>query len=378
VNLAGVPVCAMSNGDASGASRARPWVATVLVNWRGADDTIECLESLLTSDYPQQCVIVVDNGSRDGSLAKLARWASGQVTMRPRGKAWGEEVPRTCGKPVPFVVLDAHAALGGHAWHSGSALVFIDAGRNRGFAGGVNIGVRFALTNAAVRYVWVLNNDTVVARDCLSRMERRMAESPAGGMCGSRILFYDQPDRVQVLGGARFRPWKGTSRLIGSLRSASEVVDPREVERDLDHLSGASMLVARTFLEDVGLMEESYFLYFEEIDWAIRGRGRYRLAYADDAVVYHKEGASIGSSHQRSKTSALSSFFMVRSRLRFTRRFYPWAVPSVIAFSWLLTLRAVLNGQREQANAMWAALIGSDPAEALGWTPDRVRPCVRL
>ena len=210
--------------------------------------------------------------------------------------------------------------------------MFIDAGRNLGFAAGVNIGVRFALANAAVRYVWVLNNDTVVARDCLSWMERRMAEDPAVGMCGSRILFYREPDRVQVLGGARFQPWRGTSRLIGSLRSASEVVDPREVERNLDHLSGASMLVARTFLEEVGLMEEGYFLYFEEMDWAIRGKGRYRLAYADDAVVYHKEGASIGSNHQRTLRSALSSFFMVRSRLRFTWKFFPWALPSVVAY----------------------------------------------
>jgi GT2 family glycosyltransferase len=268
-------------------------------------------------------------------------------------------------------VLDAQAGLGGRGWDSGSALVFIDAGRNRGFAGGVNIGVRFALTNAAVRYVWVLNNDTIVAPDCLSRMVRRMADSPAAGMCGSRILYYYQSDRVQVLGGARFRPWRGTSSLIGSLRSAAEAVDPQEVERSLDHLSGASMLVARKFLEDVGLMDEGYFLYFEEMDWAMRGKGRYRLAYADDAVVYHKEGASIGSSHQRAKSSALSSFFMVRSRLRFTRRFYPWALPSVVAFSALLALRALVEGQREQAKAMWSALIGVSPKQALGWTPDQ-------
>ena len=118
-------------------------------------------------------------------------------------------------------------------------------------------------------------------------------------------------------------------------------------------------------------MEESYFLYFEEMDWALRGRGRYRFVYADDAVVYHKEGASIGSSHQRTKSSALSSFFMVRSRLRFTRKFYLWALPSVVACSVLLAVRALVDGQRAQASAMLAALIGLGPKRALGWVPDQ-------
>lgn len=354
--------------DASGSEveRARPWIATVLVNWRGSADTIECLESLLTSDYPNQCVVVVDNGSGDGSLVNLVRWANGRLPMRPSRDAWGKEAPRACGKPVPFVVLDAEAAVAGQGWKSGASVVFIDAGRNLGFAGGVNVGVRFALANTTVRYVWVLNNDTVVSRDCLSEMERRMAQDPAAGMCGSRILFYAQPDSVQALGGATFRPWRGTTRLIGSLRSASDAVDAKEVERHLDHLSGVSMLVARRFVEDVGLMEQSYFLYFEEVDWAMRGKGRYRLAYADGAVVYHKEGASIGSSHQRIKSSPQSAFFMVRSRLRFTRRFYPWALPSVVAFSALLMVRALVEGQREHAKAMWAALVGAGPSESLG------------
>ena len=96
------------------------------------------------------------------------------------------------------------------------------------------------------------------------------------------------------------------------------------------------MLVSRDFLDEVGLMDESYFLYYEETDWAMRGKERYRLAYADDAVVYHKEGASIGSSHQRAKRSALylPSFWFVaafaspgsfsRGRFRRSSSIRPW------------------------------------------------------
>ncbi|MFO1204697.1 MAG: glycosyltransferase family 2 protein [Burkholderiales bacterium] len=350
--------------------KSRPGVVTVLVNWNGSDDTIECLESLFNSDYPDQRVVVVDNGSKDGSLAKLTAWAAGKLSMRHKTAALDDWIPKPCSKPVRCVTLSVDDESIERGWDRTAELFLIDAKRNHGFAGGVNIGIRFALLNLSVQYVWVLNNDTVVAPDCLSRMEQRVHRDDAVGMCGSRILFYWQPGTVQVLGGARYLAWTGTSRLLGSGESASAVVSAREVERKLDHLSGASMLVSRSFLNEVGLMDESYFLYYEETDWAMRGKQRYRLVYADDAVVYHKEGASIGSSHRGEKRSPLSSFFMVRSRLRFTRRFFPWALPSVMAYSALAGLRALARRRHDQARAIFAALRGLSAYEALGWTPD--------
>ena len=194
----------------------RPGVVTILVNWNGLDDTIECLESLFNSDYPDQRVVVVDNGSKDGSLAKLAAWAAGNLSVRPKTSAVDDWVPIACSKPVRCVTLSLDDVSKGRGWEGAADLFLIDAKRNHGFAGGVNIGIRFALLNSSVQYVWVLNNDTVVARDCLSRMEQRMHCGETVGMCGSRILFYWYPETVQVLGGARFRPWTGTSRLIGS------------------------------------------------------------------------------------------------------------------------------------------------------------------
>lgn len=347
-----------------------PAIVTILVNWKGSADTIECLDSLFISDYPNQRVVVVDNGSMDGSLEKLAKWAEGKLPERPKSDTCSSSIPIVRKKPIPAIILNLDDAVHGLGWDSGADLVLIDAERNHGFAGGVNIGLRFALANDAIRYVWVLNNDTVVARDCLSRMERRMRVSSAVGMCGSRILFYWQPDTVQALGGSSFSHWIGRSRLIGNGQSAESAVDVQAVENSLDHLAGASMLVSRNFIEEVGFMDEGYFLYYEEVDWVTRGKGRYRLVYADDAVVYHKEGASIGSNHRRTKQSPLSCFFLVRSRLRFIRKFYPWALPSAFLYSVLVTLRTLTQGGHEQASAMFAALRGSSAKEALGWTPD--------
>jgi len=351
------------------ANRTSP-VITVLVNWHRASDTIECLESLFASDYPDQHVVVVDNGSKDDSISKLTSWARNAL-VHQRELSTEEKlalVPQR--RPVLFASItlsDVHRDL----TLPSNDLVIINAKRNHGFAGGVNIGLRYAMHHRNFEYVWVLNNDTTVAPDCLSRMVHRMHGKNRLGMCGARILYYSQPDRVQVLGGARFSPWFGASHLIGSGSHVSETVDANEVERKIDHLAGASMLVSRLFLESVGLMDEGYFLYYEEADWSTRARGRFGFAYADDAIVFHKEGASIGSNDVPDRRSALSAYYLIRSRLRFTRRFYPWALPSVFAYSALVALRDLARGHGRQASAMLAALIGLSPERALGWQADQ-------
>jgi hypothetical protein len=112
------------------------------------------------------------------------------------------------------------------------------------------------------------------------------------------------------------------------------------------------LLVTRAFLETVGLMAEDYFLYFEEIDWVMRARGRFRFGYSPQSVVYHKEGGSIGSHKNRNLRSALTDFYQARNRLVFTRRYFPWLVPSI---SFCVTGTAVhrfLSGRWQNAAAV--------------------------
>ena len=349
---------------------AMPRIVTVLVNWRGADDTLECLESLFQSDYPHHRCVVVDNGSRDDSLNKFRAWASGGLSSPRKGQVGKDLLSSDCAKPVDARFCALTESTSANVWAGDARLVVVDAGKNHGFAGGVNIGIRCAMVDADVAYVWVLNNDTIVASNCLSRMCVRMMADPSIGMIGSRLLFYWQPGVTQAIGGANFSPWLGRSKLIGAGLPADAQVDTRSIERRMDHLSGASMLVSRKFIDQVGLMEEGYFLYFEEADWAERGKGRFQFGCADDAVVYHKEGASIGSSRVRAERSALSAYFMVRSRIRFTRRFHPWALPTVLGYSLAQASRERISGQVEQARAMFAALRGVPAGKAIGWVPE--------
>ena len=118
------------------------------------------------------------------------------------------------------------------------------------------------------------------------------------------------------------------------------------------------MMSSRRFLAEVGLMAEDYFVFYEEIDWAIRARrGGFRLGYASRAIVYHKEGASIGSGTGE-RRSAFAEYFGMRNKLRFTWRFYPWALPSVWLLSWAQVARRLMQRQWYRAGLMARTLCG--------------------
>ena len=127
----------------------------------------------------------------------------------------------------------------------------------------------------------------------------------------------------------------------------------------MSYVTGAAMLVSRAFIENTGLMEEGYFLYFEELDWAARGRCRFRLGYAPDSIVVHKEGASIGS--KASGGSPLSMFYLFRNRIRFCRRFYPWFLPTVFVFSFLDVLKLAVRCRWPQAKAALGGCLQINP-----------------
>jgi GT2 family glycosyltransferase len=336
-----------------------PRVVTVLVNWRGWADTIECLESLFRSDYPSQRVVVCDNASPDGSLERMTSWAEGRLTAcaRSAGLAFLSSPPVP--KPLPCLVLDRAAAEAG-APLDGEAppLTIVQTGGNLGFAGGNNVALRGLLRRRDWDYAWLLNNDTVVARDALSALVRRMEEGAGIGLCGSTLLHYGDGRSVQAYGGATYSPLTGRPQPIHPPRPGR-----REwVESRMAYVIGASMLASRGFLETVGLMDESYFLFFEELDWATRAAGRFALAWAPESVVYHKGGASTGLFGQAYNAAADRQLH--RSQLIYARKHHPRLLPFVWMRHLLLLARSVLTLRLDRAGAVLGVY-----AEALGRGP---------
>lgn len=326
-------------------------VYVVIVNWNGWLDTIECLESVFRNDYPSFRVIVCDNGSSNDSVARIKDWACGHIDILvPSEHPLRPLVVPPILKPLAYVEHDA-AVLEASGYESAddAPLIVIRTGRNLGFAGGYNVGLRYAAARPDCEYVWLLNNDTVIVPGALAALVERMRERPDAGQCGSRLLFYHAPDTVQALGGAVYNRWLASTRHIGAFSRGDHPVDVERIERAMDYVVGASLFVRRAFLMDVGLLNEAYFLYHEEIDWATRAGKRYALAYAHDSIVYHKEGGSSGSNSQPDRKSRLADYYGVRSRLLYTYTYYPLALPTVCMTLVVAIFNRLRRGQPERA-----------------------------
>lgn len=217
-----------------------PRVSCIVLNWNGWKNTVECLNALKECTYPRLTVIVVDNGSTDDSVARIRA-------------------------AFPDIML-------------------LESGKNLGFAGGNNIGIRCALTHGADS-VWLLNNDTKPTPDALSALVAKTESDRQIGAVASVCYYSDAPETVQVWAGARINLWIGYAR---------NTTTPHEDDW-FDALYGASLLIVRAALEDAGLLDEGFFFYLEETEFCLRLRKKgWRLAAAPDSRVLHMFSASLG------------------------------------------------------------------------------------
>jgi GT2 family glycosyltransferase len=223
-----------------------PSVAVIVLNWNGTDDTVECLRSLARVDYPRREIVVVDNGSRESPRARIAA-----------------EFP---------------------------SVTYLETAANLGYAGGNNIGIRHALAREH-DYVFVLNNDTIVEPEFLTQAVTVAASSDSIGVVGIKILAWDRPGCVWVAyGQVTYR--QGLVRLIGYYEQDNGAFDE---QRDVDWVPGTAMLFPRHALERVGLFDERFFAYHEDVDWCTRAREQgLRVVFTPRARIHHKGHRSSG------------------------------------------------------------------------------------
>lgn len=329
--------------EAEGPARpaaAVPSIGVVVVTYSAADFIADCLASLLESGYPALDVVVVDNASRDGTVARIRQWFRDQDTLS-RFSGEGLETWR---------MVDGKA----------SAFTLIENAANLGFAGGVNSGLSFLMEKRSVDFYWILNPDTVVEAAAPAALAARAQVSDDWALIGTRVLYHARPGYVHTDGGI-YRRWMGFAKSANLGRKADDCRPPNDAE--LDFVSGASMLASKAFLEKAGLMDETWFLYFEEIDWAFR-RGDLRLGIASDAVVHHRAGASIGSGSGRRVDSPFSVYFMYRNRIRFAWRWTPWLLLSVYGWSWAMLVRRYWRHPQQMIAGLWG-MHGFGPSPAV-------------
>lgn len=242
----------------------QPHVTFVILNWNQPRLTAECLQSISEQDYDNYHVIVVDNGSSDGSAALLAQ-----------DFAWTE-----------MIRLD----------------------QNVGYGMGNNIGIEHAL-NSSTDYVFLLNNDTQVDGGMLSTLVDVAESNPALGIVGPTMLYFDSPDLIWS--GENYVRWKsGYVECRGMGKQYSYNDSERNKYLYVDHIDTCAALIKRAVFQEIGLLDTRYFINFDDLDFDLRAkRAGFKIAYVPRARMWHKVSLTMG------LASPATTYYMTRNSL---------------------------------------------------------------
>jgi len=294
-------------------------VVTVIPNWNLKADLGECLDSLSRVTYSPHRVVVVDNGSTDGSPDFVtARYPWAHLIVLPQ---------------------------------------------NRGYAAALNAGIVHALGLGA-DYILALNNDTVVETEALTRLVEVLASEETIGVAAPKVLYYDHPERIYSLGDRIYcwlplplgfgRRWRDQPRLRGVM--------------EFDYVTGCAMLIRSSLFQEVGLFDTSYFMYYEDADFCRRTQIRnHRIVCVGDAIVYHKAARST------SKNKTLLVRIRARNRVRFYRRYRhgPHPLLTFVALGIVALWRSLAGVLKGQSHLVKSYLQGLWE----GWREPATFPC---
>lgn len=285
-----------------------PLISLITVNFNQAEVTCELLESTRQLTYPRFEIIVVDNGSREDPTERIRQgnYPNVEVVVSPT---------------------------------------------NLGFSGGNNLGIQYAKGD----YFFLLNNDTIVTPDLLDQLLVPFTADPSIGVTCPKICFFDNPAIIQYAGYHPLNQFTGRTWAIGLMESDQ---GQHDLSGPTSFAHGAAMMVSRSVLERAGLLDEIFFLYYEELDWSSRiWRAGFQIFYQAKATIYHKESMSVG------KASPMKVYYHIRNRLLFMRRNVrglPLLIFYLYYFSCALPKAAFLHtirGQKSYLRAMKDAIV---------------------
>ena len=311
-------------------------IAAIIVQYNLWQDTINCIESILAGDDQPQWIIIVDNNSTNDAAQKILDWAQGRVIVPPC------PVVNYSAPQFPIQTEEVFWSKNCQTPRPQTQLVLVHMPHNGGYASGNNAGLRLGF-DWGVEAFLILNNDTIVTRNAIGALYSRLTECARPGLCGGLLRYCHASLPIQCCAGGVTNWWTHLSKFIGhglTLEQAQNL-SRDVVEEKINFICGACVMVSREFVEAVGFMDEGYFLYCEEQDWVCRSKGQFDLAYASDALVYHKEGATTGWNGNTFRIKSL--LFLTRSRIRCTYLHHPWMLPTVIAGIGFAAMRLLLK-----------------------------------
>ncbi len=338
-----------------------PSVCIILVNYRTWEDTVECIESILKNNYSNYQIVVVENGSEDGSWDHFMKWTRGSLSfgVLPNNKLFRLSHPPSV-KPLLYhrttVEESDHLRLGPN--DKVTPILYIKSEHNLGFAGGNNVGLRYSLYNE-FDYAWLLNNDTVIEPDALTELVTYCKEVKEKkiGIVGSKLMMYHKPEIMQGI-GAVFNKYSGKSRIIGAQQKDEGQFDGVEIK--CNYVIGASMFVSHPFLMQVGLMSEEYFLYNEENDWSARAKMKgWDVGVAVKSKIYHKQGASTGNSPKKSKWQVKALNYKYRGKIKLYKKYYKAQLPFLYLHLIARSFKYIVKGNTDEAMVIYGAIFNT-------------------
>jgi GT2 family glycosyltransferase len=258
-------------------------VCIIILNWNGKKDTIECLESLKMVEYPNYEIILVDNGSTDGSVESLR-------------------------KLYPDMEI-------------------IENLNNLGFAAGNNVGIRKAIEKGA-DYVLLLNNDTTVNKDFLNNLITVAKNDDMIGIAGPIIRYYSEPENS----------WfeKGKINWFSfNIATHTKITDDKEVV-STDFMTGCAFLIKKATIEKVGFLTDEYFFYFEDVDYSLRAKNAgFKIVVTPLSKIYHKVSATASK-----KFKPESLYYANRNRFWIIKTYCPLKYKPIVYL--LVTARTLI------------------------------------
>jgi hypothetical protein len=281
-----------------------PTVFSIILNTNRREDTLECLHSLATQTYSDQQIIVLDNHSTDGSVQAIQ-----------------DAFPE-----VQMIAIQ----------------------ENLGYAGNNNVGIVEALKQQA-DWILVLNEDTVLAEDCLEKMVQVGESDPQTGIVGPMVYHHNEPGVIQSAGGILTKNWNGL-HLGQNETDTGQFAEPYVV----DWISGCAIMLRRKVIEQVGMLDERFFYYWEETEWCVRtGKAGWRLMLAPEAKIWHK-----GVQRNYTPKPSLSYYdtrnhllLLYKHRAPIGAKLSAWFQIVRTLVSW--TVRPKWRSKLEHRNAMW-------------------------
>jgi len=264
-----------------------PKIAIIILNWNGWKDTINCLETVFQSNYQDYRVILIDNGSTDGSIEKIQKWANGELQSCPKFFIHSAK-----NKPISITILEREEIANNDVATENNLpskqVLIIKNERNYGFAEGNNIGIKFVFGDKDTRHIILLNNDTEVEPDWLGELMQVAISEKTIGACQPLMLSHTNPDLTNSTGISMSR--FGVARQDGFDKKRELV--PKANTEIFGACAGAA-LYNRDALEHIGLFDEDFFAYYEDVDLALRARlAGWKSMLVPASIIYHIHSAT--------------------------------------------------------------------------------------